>query len=293
MPVYTINGRDLHVHEEGEGRKVAILIHGWSSSWFAMSPLLALLTARGYRCLAVDLPGYGKSPKLPERVTISAYRELIAGLIREVSEKPVVLIGHSMGGMTSITLAKAHPELVERMVLLCPTISGNLSTRINITLGPFVLLERSPITNALVTALEPLMPVTDRLLRPALFAHRTRIKEEDYERIKADTRRRDQGRIRAECFWAMRDNDLRGKIGDIKTPTLIIWGMEDNTVPLRDASLVAEEWPDADLRIIPNAGHWPHFEAPKVTEQYIRGFLSKPLKLLSFFDESDDEGFLS
>ena len=87
--------------------------------------------------------------------------------------------------------------------------------------------------------------------------------------------------MRAECFWAMRAHDLRGRLSEIKAPGLVVWGMEDNTVPLRDASVVAKEWPDADLRIIPNAGHWPQFETPRVTEQYVRAFLSTPLKLLS------------
>ena len=117
-------------------------------------------------------------------------------------------------------------------------------------------------------------------MRTPLFADRTGISLKDYERIKADTRRRDQGLIRAECFSAMRLHDLRGKISAIKTPALVIWGMEDNVVPLRDASVVAREWPDADLRIIPNAGHWPQFETPDITERHVRAFLSTPIKLL-------------
>ncbi|HET90405.1 MAG TPA: alpha/beta fold hydrolase, partial [Chloroflexi bacterium] len=48
------------------------MIHGWSSSWYAMSPLLGLVSQR-FRAIAVDLPGYGASPPLHERVTIPAY----------------------------------------------------------------------------------------------------------------------------------------------------------------------------------------------------------------------------
>ena len=53
-------------------------------------------------------------------------------------------------------------------------------------------------------------------------------------------------------------------------------------LPLRDASVVASEWPDADLRVIPNAGHWPQFETPVVTDRYVRAFLRTPMNLLSF-----------
>jgi pimeloyl-ACP methyl ester carboxylesterase len=280
MTIYNINGQQLHVHEEGSPTgKVALLIHGWGSSWYAVSPLLPLLRQR-YRCLAVDLPGYGASPHGPGRTTIAGYADLLTTLIGEITTQPVVLVGHSMGGMISLMIALKRPELVERMVLLCPTISGNLSLMINLTLFPFVVLERFPLTNVIVGVFEPLVGITDRLLRAPLFADRTDISNEDYERIKADTRRRDQGRIRAECFRAMRENDLRGKLGPIDIPSLVIWGMEDNTVPLRDASVVAREWPQADLRVIPNAGHWPQFETPEITGRYVRAFLSTPLKLL-------------
>lgn len=280
LSLYDINGQTISVREEGPAhRQVAILIHGWASSWHAMAPLLPPLSQR-YRCLAVNLPGYGSSPRLPDRATMDKYADLIIALIKQVTDKPVVLVGHSMGGMISLTIALREPQLVERMVLICPTISGKLSYLINLTLTPFVWMERFALTRILITVFEPIMGITDTLLRAPLFADRSGISQEDYEQIKADTRRRDQGLIRAECFAAMRQHDLRGRIAAIKTPTLVIWGMEDNVVPLRDASVVAREWPEADLRVIPNAGHWPQFETPDITERHVRAFLSTPIKLL-------------
>ena len=62
--IYTVGGQSIHTVEAGKkGRQVAILIHGWSSSWYAVSPLLGLLAQR-FHCIAVDLPGYGKSPPM-------------------------------------------------------------------------------------------------------------------------------------------------------------------------------------------------------------------------------------
>ncbi|MBN1935779.1 MAG: alpha/beta hydrolase, partial [Anaerolineae bacterium] len=261
MTVYTVDDHPIHVHEEGrEGGQLALLIHGWSSSWYAISPVLPIINRR-YRCLAVDLPGFGQSPPLKQRATIEGYVDLLAKLIRAETDKRVVLIGHSMGGMISVTLTLKYPDLVERMVLLGPTISGKLSMFINLFMYPFVWMERFVLTRWLVEMLEPqMLSVTDRLLRPALFADRSGITGHEYARIRADARRKGQGRVRAECFDAMLNNDLRGRLSGIQTPTLVVWGMEDNTVPLRDASIVAQEWPDADLRVIPNAGHWPQFE---------------------------------
>jgi pimeloyl-ACP methyl ester carboxylesterase len=282
--MYTVNDQLIHVKEEGpEKGTVAILIHGWSSSWYALSPLLPVLGER-YRCLAVDLPGYGASPRMKERTTIPGYADLLATFIKEVSpDRPVVLIGHSMGGMISLTLTLRHPELVDRMVLLCPTISGHLSMYINLFVSPVTFFERFTLTNTLVSVLEPnFMRLTDSLMRPASFAERTGITQNDYKQLRADARRPGQGRVRAECYRAMRENDLRGKLSAIHTNALVIWGMEDNTVPLRDASVVATEWEKADLRVIPNAGHWPQFETPELTLRYIRAFMSTPTKLLNF-----------
>jgi len=285
-----IHNQQLHAVEKGQpNRQVALLVHGWSSSWYAMSPLLGLLSQR-FRAIAVDLPGYGASPPLPERATISAYADVLVDFIERVTDGPAVLVGHSMGGMISLTMALRYPALVERMVLIGPTISGRLSRHINLLVSPINLLERFGLGSLIVSTLERLMVgVTDRLMRPASFAERTGITAADYMRLRADARRPGQGRVRAECFFAMRENDLRGRLSQVEAPSLVLWGAEDNTVPLRDAGVVADEWPEADLRIIPKAGHWPHFETPDTTRRQIAAFLGLPRSSSSLYTPVDDE----
>lgn len=277
MEIFSIDGAKIHAIDTGPRHaQLAILIHGWSSSSFAMSPLIPLLSRR-FRCMAVDLPGYGESPPLRERATIGRYAQIIGRLITGLSEHPAVLVGHSMGGMISATLALQIPQLVDRMVLLCPTISGRLSFWINTFVSPITMLERFPLFSRLLALLEPsMLYVTDSLMKPASFAERSAISEADYLRLRADARRPGQGRVRAECFVAMRNQDLSGRLRELETPALVIWGAEDNTVPLRDAGVIADEWRSADLRIVPKAGHWPHFETPDVTLRYIASYLGLP-----------------
>ncbi|MCB8959485.1 MAG: alpha/beta fold hydrolase [Ardenticatenales bacterium] len=274
---HRVNGLNLATFEIGDRRlQTCLLIHGWSSSAYAMSPLMAFLCQRFY-CVAVDLPGYGDSDPLPERVTIDAYAEVLAGLIGQLSREPVVVVGHSMGGMIGVTLALHYPEVVERMVLVCPTITGQLSLFVNTFVSPVTMLERFGFGSRLVAAVErSFMGVTDRFMRPASFAERTNISEEAYNRLRADARRKSQGPVRAECFWAMRNNDLSGQLGEVKVPALVICGAEDNTVPLRDTGIIADEWPEADLRILPKAGHWPHFERAADTQRIISAYLGVP-----------------
>jgi pimeloyl-ACP methyl ester carboxylesterase len=279
--VYSVGTQEIHVRESGSPRRpMALLLHGWSSSSYAFSPLIPFFSER-FRTLAIDLPGYGDSPRLPKRTTITLYADLLAALIKQLSDKPVVLVGHSMGGMISITLALRYPELVERMVLLCPAISGHLSLWINVMISPITYLEQFGLASSLIGLIEPqLFTITDALMKPASFAERSGITEAAYQRLRTDARRPGQGEVRAECYRALYEGDLRGKLGQITTPALVLWGMEDNTVPLRDASAVADEWPNADLRVIPKAGHWPQFETPDITQRYMRAFLSTPIKLL-------------
>jgi len=288
MATFTIDGARIYAREEGpRNAQLALMIHGWSSSWYAMSPLLPLLSRR-FRCLAVDLPGYGNSEPLRQRATIDRYADLLAGLIQELSDSPAVLVGHSMGGMISIVMALRYPQLVDSMVLLCPTISGDLSTAIKLSVLPVTMLERFPLAGRLVAALEPsMLSVTDRIMRPVSFAERTEISEADYERIRADARRPGQGRVRAECYRAMRQSDLRGRLAQVERPALVIWGAEDNTVPLRDAGVVADEWRTVDLRIVPKAGHWPQFETPAIARRYIAAYLGLPLVTTSLDDSSN------
>lgn len=279
---FEVNGQTIFAKEAGNPKRpLALLIHGWSSSWYAMSPMFAPL-ARKYRIVAVDLPGYGRSPRLSQQTTIADYADLLADFIRSQTEQPAVLIGHSMGGMISLTMALRHPDVVERMVLLCPTITGKLSLFINLFVSPVTIVEKYRLLNKIGSIMDPyILGVIDRLMRPAAFSQNTGISDEDYARLRSDVRRPGQGRVRAECFWAMRANNLSGRLGQIDKPTLVIWGMEDNTVPLRDASLLASEWTAVDLRILPGVSHWPQFEATEINNRYMTAFLSTPMKLLT------------
>lgn len=290
MATYLVDGARIYAREDGpRSGQICLCIHGWSSSWYALSPLLPLL-ARRFRCVAVDLPGYGNSERLHGRITIVRYADMLVRLVQELTDSPAVIVGHSMGGMIGITMALRYPQLVDRLVLLCPTISGLLSTYINAVVSPITMLERYPVANRLVAALEPWVNgLTDRIMRPASFAERTEISDEDYTRLRADARRPGQGRVRAECYWAMRANDLRGRLGQLETPGLVIWGAEDNTVPLRDAGVVADEWRGVDLRIVPKAGHWPQFETPAFTRKAIAAYLGLPLVTTRLEDSTNPD----
>ncbi len=97
----------LHSREWGSGDRVAVLLHGMqgsADSWWQVGPALA---SRGYRAIALDLPGHGHSPRCPQ-----ATRELFAlSVLESVPARPALALGHSMGGSTlARAVSRLQPE---------------------------------------------------------------------------------------------------------------------------------------------------------------------------------------
>lgn len=89
---------ELHVVEQGDGARVAVLLHGMmgsAESWWRVAPLLV---DNGYRVLALDLPGHGSSPRDPELTVERAAAAVVDAVALRTSERPAVAIGHSFGG---------------------------------------------------------------------------------------------------------------------------------------------------------------------------------------------------
>src|SRR6201999_1893285 len=93
---------------------------GFPAYWADFAEQMTRLAAAGYRVIAPDLPGYAESEKLPNTLDYRStlLTEDLAGLIRALDLKQGFLIGHDWGGTLAYCLASAHPELVERLVVL-------------------------------------------------------------------------------------------------------------------------------------------------------------------------------
>lgn len=95
-----------------------VLIHGaWHGGW-CWERLAAELTTKGHAVRAPDLPGHGADPANPAETTFAHYVDRVLQTLREEPE-PVVLLGHSMGGMPISAAAEAEPGRVRALVYLC------------------------------------------------------------------------------------------------------------------------------------------------------------------------------
>jgi pimeloyl-ACP methyl ester carboxylesterase len=96
-----------------------ILIHGsWHGGW-CFDEVKALLEAEGHQVIAPDLPGMGGDEAVMAEVTLQGWANFVADLCREASERPVVLAGHSRGGLVISQAAETAPEAIDALVYIC------------------------------------------------------------------------------------------------------------------------------------------------------------------------------
>ena len=99
-------------------RYTFILVHGaWQGSW-AFDTIVPRLKAAGHDAIAADLPGDGHDNMPPGEVNLDTYARKVAGLVDSV-QGPVVMVGHSMGGITASTISEMRPDRVVLAIYLC------------------------------------------------------------------------------------------------------------------------------------------------------------------------------
>ena len=95
-----------------------MLVHGASHGGWCWEKVVPLLEANGHRVCAPDLPGLGNDPTPPANVTLADNVEKLSRLLDKMDE-PVVLVGHSLGGITVSALAEARRRKLKAVVYLC------------------------------------------------------------------------------------------------------------------------------------------------------------------------------
>ena len=285
--VQTDDGTVLAVEEIGpkDAPLTVVFVHGYTlsmASWTFQRRALAeeLATANGHRpdarLVFYDQRGHGASGRGPgEHSTIEQLaRDLATVLETRVPRGPVVLVGHSMGGMTIMGLAALRPELFGSRIVgaaLISTSSGNLA---DLSFGLPEMLTR------VRAAVLPIAAWTMRH-RPA-FAERTRRLAADlvsaatwslsFASTDVDPA---LGRyvdamiagtpvdVIAEFYPALAGLDETGSLEPLRgLPTLVLTGDEDRMIPKEHSDLLAKQLPDAEYIVVPDAGHLLLLEKP-------------------------------
>jgi len=215
-----------------------ILLHGLAGSarwWTHNIPALA----RSFRVIAIDLPGFGASPRGHRFILGEAADQLAATMDRLGIERASV-IGHSMGGLIAGGLAADHPERVDRLVLVDAAFLSLGRTAVRPVTGPAVTLRWTDPS---------LLPV---FVQDSLRSGPVRLADATIQLLAAD--------------W-------RTKLPRIQAPTLVIWGEHDRICPLAIGRQIVATVPGSRLVVVEGAAHNPMWERPDVFDREVLDFL--------------------
>jgi pimeloyl-ACP methyl ester carboxylesterase len=118
---------DVHVSSTGKHRKAIVLVHGIGVSGRYFFPLADELMEH-YQVVIIDLPGYGKTPKPKDVLSIPELAGIVTGVSRQLSLDHPIILGHSMGCQIVAHAVMQAPKLYSKMILLAPTVYANERT---------------------------------------------------------------------------------------------------------------------------------------------------------------------
>jgi pimeloyl-ACP methyl ester carboxylesterase len=265
----TINGIRYHYREyTGAGTDI-LLIHGFGSSSYTWEQVAPILSDAGYHVWALDMKGFGWSdkPRGDDYDPVTLAKEVNAWLEVMGIERPV-LVGNSLGGTIGIIMAVDHPENVDRLILI--DAHGYHQKK------PLIIRVMNRGPGAFVTKLTFGKWLVKGNLKMVFFDGKLVTDERIdayYDRLRTEGARDAQTAVSRAIMEYATDPYIE-KLSVISAPTLIIWGAEDQWIPVEHGYRFQKDIPGAALTVIPDCGHIPQEECPETTAQLIQAFVN-------------------
>lgn len=268
----TVCNYRLRVLEAGKGTPV-LLLHGFAVSADDWRPTLELLAESGYRGIAVDSLGFGESDKPAGSVySLRLYADLNAGVLDALGIERAAIVGHSMGAKLAIATAIYHPGRVTRLML----VDSEGFTQIPLFMRKGGSL---PGLGEAILKFSAKPAIIKAQLMSAFHDPTPYVTEELIERgrtVLADPGIRGAMLALSRNYEAndLQGSGLRARLGELKCPTLIVWGAEDRWFAPSCGEVARREIPGSQLVIIPRCGHLPQMEAFRTFHGLLLGFVS-------------------
>lgn len=249
----------------GSGPTV-VLLHDADGDHLSFAPQLETLACAGYRAVAWDMPGYGRSaPVEPYGFKGLAQRCLL--LLDALQCGAVTLVGHGLGAMLALEVALRAPERVQRLALCAG--------------GPAL---DAAATAAWVT---PRLAALDEGLDMARIAERIVPRDAGPAALPEGLRlvHHAMGRVHPATYrraLQVLPEFARGApaLAQLHVPTLLVGGALDRCTPPEALLALAHVLPDARAVMLPGVGHWPQLENPEAFEGALLDFLAQPGRVL-------------
>ncbi|MBN1955932.1 MAG: alpha/beta hydrolase [Anaerolineae bacterium] len=271
-----VNGLQVHYKLVGEGEPALILLHGFAASLFSWREVMAPLAEHG-TVVAFDRPAFGlterplpgewagENPYSPE-----AQVALTVELMDALGIERAVLVGNSAGGTVAMNTALQYPQRVAALVLVDAAVYHG---------GGSPALVRPLLRTPQMRHLGPLIA---RQIQEwgvdfgrSAWHDPSLITDEIWAGYTRPLQAENWDRALWELMAASRSSDLADRLDEVSMPALVITGDDDRIVPTAQSIRLAGELPDAELVVVPNAGHVPHEERPDLFVAAVIDFLDR------------------
>ena len=263
--------------DEGSGEKTLVFIHGLSSNLKSWYKNVSALKA-DYRCIALDLPGYGKSTKNSTTYSLKDNAGFLNSFIEIKTLTNVVLLGHSMGGQVAVITVLDAPENFINLVIVASAGIETFSEK-------EAMVMKASYTTAIVEESTPEQIRNNfemnfyQFPEDAEFMVRERIAMRDTDDMNI------YSEVVVNNIHAMLDEPIIDRLSSIEIPVLMIYGKNDLLIPnkyfhpsqdirslVKDAK---ERISTLKVRLIDEAGHFVNFEKPDEVNEEIKQFLKQ------------------
>lgn len=257
-----VNGIQLHYLENGDPtNETVVFVHGLGATldvWYPQAKLLE----DSYHILRYDIRGAGLSEKPEEDYSLSLWSDDLAGLLDHVGAERAHIVGHSLGAMIALRFALEHRRRVLSFVLAGGLTGLSEEGRKEMQKTMNVVKEKG---------LEP--TVEEEELKLAFAPRTAEARPEIIGLQRALSLSEDPEAYIRQCESLM-TNSLKGEIGKVDVPTLLLVGNHDVITPIERSREIAAEIEGSRIDVIADAGHMSMIERPRRFAESILTFLS-------------------
>jgi pimeloyl-ACP methyl ester carboxylesterase len=255
----------LFVHDIGDG-PVVVLLHAFPCDGRMWEPQAVGLAEAGWRVLVPDLPGFGRSAALEGPPSLDAVAHRIVEHLDLAGIDRCVVGGISLGGYVTMALMRIRPDLLAAAIL-CDTKASADSEQARES--------RERLARMCLETPDECGRILEQAVLPGLLGDSSRAGRP--EAVRAVTGWLYQADATAVAWF---QRAMAGRPDSIPTltswtkPTLVVWGAEDGLSPRTEQDLMMQALSDADLAVVPGAGHLSNVEDPRAVTEAMRAFLA-------------------